>query len=84
MKALAFSAFIGRNIVDINTNRSKTLVCIYYTPIEEGEFSLYIGPIGNGPLNPAFIDSIIGAFRFTGTTIDTFFGYFDRHILLEF
>jgi hypothetical protein len=81
MESLALGAFIGHNIVGIDADRSIALAGIQYRAIQQGKSAFYAGTICDRPLYSTFIDSVIGAFWFTGPAIDTFFRYFNSHIL---
>jgi hypothetical protein len=67
MKALAFSTFIGNDIIRINTNRRMTFVSICSCTIEQRERAFYGCTICYRPLYPAFINGIIRAFGFAGS-----------------
>ncbi len=79
VKSHTFGAFVRYDEIIIGFHRLIALVGIYDRAIFQG-----IGPIdrvavADGPFDPAFIDRIIGALRFTGAAIDAFIGYSDCH-----
>jgi hypothetical protein len=80
METLAFCALIGRDIVGIYADGSIPLAGVHDRTVQERERAFHAGTIGNSPFNATFINGIIGTFGLTGSAIDTFFGYFNRHI----
>jgi hypothetical protein len=81
METLAFGAFIGDNIIGIDTNGGIAFGGLDYGTVEKGKGAFDAGAVGDRPFHTAFINSIIGAFRFTGPAIDTFFCYLNSHVL---
>ena len=81
MKTLAFRAFIGCDIVNIGAYWWIFLFSIHYCSIKQGVRAFYRCTIGNRPFYPSFINSIVRALWFTGTTVDTFFRNLNSHFL---
>jgi hypothetical protein len=79
MKALAFRAFIGGNIISIYADGGITLGSVHYGAVEQRKRSFYAGAVRERPLYATFVDSIIGALRFAGAAIDAFFSYLNSH-----
>jgi hypothetical protein len=80
MKSLTFRALVRNNIIRIHTDRRMPLICIRRASIKQREGSLHARTIRDRPLYPAFIDRIIRTLRLASAAVDTFFGYFDRHL----
>src|SRR5258706_15161114 len=81
MKTLAFCTFVRNDIVDIHADGSIALTGIYNTAIQERKRSLYTGAIGDRPFHSALVNGVIRAFRLASAAVDTFFCYFNSHIL---
>lgn len=73
VKALALSALRGNDIIRIHSNGGVALCSVHNCTVNQGKTSFHIRAIGDGPFNAAFIDGIVGAFRFAGATVDAFF-----------
>jgi len=79
VKALAFGAFIGYDIVDIDTDGSIALVGVDDGAIQQGKGAFYAAAVGNGPFDTAFVDGIIGTLGLAGAAVDAFFCYLNSH-----
>jgi hypothetical protein len=82
MKTLAFRAFVGYDIIGIHTYGLVPRGGIDTGAIEQGKTALYGSAVFDGPFHATFINSVVGTFRLTGTTIDTFIRYFNSHTFL--
>jgi hypothetical protein len=80
MEALALGAFIGNDIISIDTDWRITLVGVDGGSVEEGKRSFNAGAVGDRPFHTAFIDRIIWAFGFAGAAIDAFFCDLNCHV----
>lgn len=81
MKSLAFSTFIRYDKINFVGNRLLFFIHRHNPAVFQRIFTTNIGTIFDRPLNAAFINSIIRAFRLTCPTIYTFIGYSDCHLL---
>jgi hypothetical protein len=81
MEALTFGAFIGRDVIGIDRDRSMFGAGIHELTIHQGERTFYGCSIRNRPLNTPFVDGIVRTFGLTGATINTFIGDLDSHDL---
>jgi hypothetical protein len=79
MKTLTFGAFIGNDIIGIDTDRGIALVGVDDGTIEQGKGSFYAAAIGYGPLHTTFIDGIVRALGLAGSAVDAFFGNLNSH-----
>jgi hypothetical protein len=79
MEPLTFSAFIGDYIVNVHTDGGIALAGVYDRSVEQAKRAFDAGAICKGPFYAAFINRIIGTFRFASPAIDTFFRYFNSH-----
>lgn len=79
VKAHAFGAFVRYDEIIIGLHRFVALVGIDHGAIFQGIGPIDRIPVADGPFDPAFINRIIGALRFTGAAIDAFVGYSDCH-----
>jgi hypothetical protein len=81
VKALAFRAFVGSDIIGVYADGGVALRSVYYGAVEQGKGSFYAGAVCERPLYAAFVDGIIGALRFAGAAIDAFFSDLNSHFL---
>ena len=79
VKANAFGAFVGNDIVNVQCDRILWRLCIGRKAALSCKFSPQRGAIRESPFRTAFIDGVVRAFRLAGPAVDTFFGDFDRH-----
>jgi hypothetical protein len=81
VKALAFRAFVGNDIIGVYADGGVTLGGVYHGAVEQRKRSFYAGTVRERPLYAAFVDRIVGALRFAGAAIDAFFSYLNSHFL---
>ena len=74
VKTFALRTFIGYYIVDLITNRFLSFFGIHCFAIGKNHRTIQIRTIGISPIICTFIDRSVRAFRFTGSTINTFVG----------
>lgn len=79
MKALAFRAFIGNDIIGIDADGSIAFVGVYHGAVEQRIGPFDAGTVGDGPFHATFINSIIRTFGFAGAAVDAFFCYLNSH-----
>jgi hypothetical protein len=81
VEALAFGAFIRNDIIGVYADRWVTVVGVNDRTVKQGKRPFYITAVSDGPFHTAFIDGVIGAFRFAGAAVDAFFRYLNSHFL---
>jgi len=79
VEALALGAFIGNDVVSIDTDWGVALTGIDGGTVEEGKGSFDAAAVGDRPFHATFVDGIVRTLGLTGTTVDTFFCYLNSH-----
>ena len=73
MESFTLGTFVGDDKVEVVGDRRIFVFSVNYFAIFECIRAFYgIVAISDGPLYPAFIDSVVRTFRFTCTTVDAF------------
>src|SRR5258707_10682172 len=79
VEALAFGAFVGNDVVDVDADGRIALTGIDDGTVEKGKRTFNAATISDSPFYTAFIDSIIRALGFAGPAVDAFFCYINSH-----
>jgi hypothetical protein len=80
MKAGAFRAFTGDDVIILLREGGMRRVRIYGNPISEGNRTIELRPLPVSPLNTPLIDGVIGALWLAGTAVDAVIGDANGHI----
>ncbi len=80
MKARAFCAFTGHDVVVFCGEGGMRSIRVYDDAIGQGNGRSEIGPIPIAPLNAPLVNSIIGTFGLTSAAVNTVIGDANSHI----
>ncbi len=79
MKALAFCAFVGRDVVSIHGARLMSLGSLGRRAVHPDKCSFYCCSISNCPLHAAFINRVIRTLRLAGAAVNALVSYLNSH-----
>ena len=82
MKTLAFGTLVWNYEIVVIFHRLIVGIGINHFAGFQGEHTFIRRSLGDLPVNPSFINSIVGALRFTSPTVDAFVSYDNGHFLL--
>lgn len=84
VEADTFGAFVGYDEVVVVGYGFVFGGYVYGGTVVERNLSFGGVSVGKSPLDPAFVDGIIGTFGFAGSAVDTFVGDYNCHCLFYF